>query len=80
MIPKVRVRKFSGGAEHVTMRVHRADGALVRLGAELQAGEAVTLKFDDASRGAVVDGDASAPPKPRKPEPPQAASPQGNLF
>ena len=61
-------------------RVHRADGALVRLGAELQAGEAVTLKFDDASRGAVVDGDASAPPKPRKPEPPQAASPQGNLF
>jgi exodeoxyribonuclease VII large subunit len=61
-------------------RVHRADGALVRRGADLQFGEAVTLKFDDQSRQAVVDGDPSAVTKARKPAAPSAAPGQGDLF
>jgi exodeoxyribonuclease VII large subunit len=39
-------------------RVSHADGSLVRAAAALQTGEAVTLKFHDASRGAVIDGAA----------------------
>ena len=38
-------------------------GALVRQGAALQAGQAVSLVFDDATRQAVIDGaDAGTPP------------------
>ena len=61
-------------------RVHRADGALVRRGADLQSGEAVTLKFDDQSRQAVVDGDPSATAKNRKPAPRSTTAGQGDLF
>ena len=42
-------------------RVHRTDGALVREGAGLRAGEAVRLVFADVERGAVIEPPASAP-------------------
>jgi exodeoxyribonuclease VII large subunit len=67
-------------------RIHRADGALVRRGAELQTGEAVRLHFRDVERGAVVDGEPClgppAAPKPvnRAPSRPAAPLLQGDLF
>ena len=66
--------------------VHRADGSIVRSGAALQSGEAVTLEFADAKRGAVIDGTPStAPPSPAPAKPtPTKAKPattqQGDLF
>ncbi len=72
--------------------VQRPDGSIVREGAVLQAGEAVSLKFADATRGAVIDGaapaaaaESAAPrpqPKPRNlPAAPAAKGPQqGDLF
>ena len=45
-------------------RVHRADGSLARKGGALQAGEAVSLVFQDATRGAVVEGAATPKPRP----------------
>ncbi len=62
-------------------RVHRADGTLVRRGAELASGEAIGLKFADALRHAVVDGEAAAPPA-RRPRSPTKSAPtaQGDLF
>jgi exodeoxyribonuclease VII large subunit len=65
-------------------RVARADGALVREGASLTAGEAVAITFGDKiTRGAVIDGSASeaAPtPKPAKAKPKATPPPQGDLF
>jgi exodeoxyribonuclease VII large subunit len=69
-------------------RVQRADGSLALQGAALEAGESVSLVFADATRSAVVDGDASSvtrpPPeprtKPRKPPAPPASTVQGDLF
>ena len=53
-------------------RVHHADGALVRLGAALSAGEQVRLVFADVARQAIVDGE---PPPSRRsradPPPPE---------
>jgi len=72
-------------------RVARADGSLVRAGAELVAGETVAMTFGDkVTRNAVVDG-ASADPvaTPDKSEKPAAKPPkpksapgavQGDLF
>jgi exodeoxyribonuclease VII large subunit len=62
-------------------RVHRADGHLVRKGAELQAGEEIRLVFADRDRRAVVEGTA-APTKPTasKPAKPVPGSDQGSLF
>jgi exodeoxyribonuclease VII large subunit len=58
--------------------VRRADGALARSAKALLAGEAVSLKFADGERGAVVDG---APgPRPARPRATPAASDQGDLF
>jgi exodeoxyribonuclease VII large subunit len=63
--------------------VHRPDGSIVRDGAALEAGEAVTLEFrGKVKRGAVIEGAPSlarpaAGPKPR----PAAIKPQqGDLF
>jgi len=71
-------------------RVHRADGSLARSGAELQSGEAVTLKFARDERRAVVDGEAvnseraqpaAAAPAPKKtPKPSKVPENQGELF
>ncbi len=66
--------------------VTRLDGSLVRQGAGLAAGEAVSLMFEDTTRQAVIDGTgriaSAAPsvPKPatRKPVPPSIQ--QGDLF
>ena len=62
--------------------VHRPDGAIVRKGADLIAGESVTLEFADAKRGAVIEGAStpSAPPRsaPVKIRPPSGQ--QGDLF
>jgi exodeoxyribonuclease VII large subunit len=64
--------------------VHRADGSIARSAVALHPGEAVTLQFADAKRGAVIDGQASAaqPPviKPVlvKSKPP--GTQQGDLF
>ncbi|MFD1189226.1 exodeoxyribonuclease VII large subunit [Phenylobacterium conjunctum] len=70
-------------------RVTRADGSLVRQGAGLGAGEAVSLVFADTTRQAVIDGaaDPAAQPKPapaarpaRPAKPPASTSNQGDLF
>lgn len=61
--------------------VHRPDGAIVRQGASLVAGETVTLQFADASRSAVIEGAAPARASPRaraSAKPPTGG--QGNLF
>jgi exodeoxyribonuclease VII large subunit len=61
--------------------VRRPDGAIVRRGAALKAGEAVTLTFADASRGAVIEGaqPSDAPQKPRSAPKPSTGG-QGDLF
>ncbi|HEY8571772.1 exodeoxyribonuclease VII large subunit [Phenylobacterium sp.] len=67
-------------------RVTRADGSIVRAGAELERGEAVAIKFgDEVTRNAVVDGVTPDPLKaePAKPARPRAKTPspaQGDLF
>jgi len=65
-------------------RVHLEDGALVRRGAELKAGDAVRLRFADQTRAAVVaeDDGGAAPTRPRPARPARAkpSSTQGNLF
>ncbi len=67
--------------------VRRADGSLAHSAAALSSGEALTLKFKDGERGAVVDGEAA--PKPAaaaRPAPRPAARTaasdrrQGDLF
>ncbi|MGZ3272929.1 MAG: exodeoxyribonuclease VII large subunit [Caulobacteraceae bacterium] len=63
--------------------VHRPDGSIVRDGAVLQAGEAVTLEFKGkVRRGAVIEGAPQpAPPKPAaKPKPATIKTSQGDLF
>ncbi|HUO21635.1 MAG TPA: exodeoxyribonuclease VII large subunit [Caulobacteraceae bacterium] len=66
--------------------VRRADGSIARQGAALAAGEAVTLKFADGERGAVIDGDPNSgrPPAPlsarAKPAPRPPGGHQGDLF
>lgn len=66
--------------------VTRADGSLAQKGADLSAGEAVTLMFEDVTREAVIDGGGSAPrPAPPAPKPAakKSAAPstdQGSLF
>jgi len=62
--------------------VHRADGSIARSAAALAAGEAVTLQFADASRGAVIDA-AGRPVAAAKSKPSASGSPkpqQGDLF
>jgi exodeoxyribonuclease VII large subunit len=66
-------------------RVSRADGSLVREGAALASGEAVSITFADrATRGAVIDGEGAAhSPAPRavaKPRPKPLNPSQGDLF
>jgi exodeoxyribonuclease VII large subunit len=65
-------------------RVERADGHLVREGASLASGEAVSLVFADGRRGAVIDGEASAvtppAPAPKTPRPKAPPAGQGDLF
>jgi len=58
-------------------RVHTADGRLARSAAALRAGEALKLVFHDGERGAVVEGAAPSPPKPRQGSVP---ADQGRLF
>jgi len=62
--------------------VQRPDGSIVREGSALQAGEAVSLKFADATRGAVIDGTPKAAPaaSPAKPRPATPKPEQGDLF
>ncbi|MCC5996102.1 MAG: exodeoxyribonuclease VII large subunit [Oceanicaulis sp.] len=64
--------------------VTNAEGKLVRAAAALKDGDAVTLEFKDAKRGAVIGGGAPPPPKsaPRKakPKPKPPAAGQGSLF
>ena len=62
--------------------VQRPDGSIVREGAALQAGEAVSLKFADAVRGAVIDGTPTAAvPRPAQKSKPATNKPnQGDLF
>jgi exodeoxyribonuclease VII large subunit len=63
--------------------VHRPDGSIVRDGAALEAGEAVTLEFKGkVKRGAVIEG---TPPPARpapgpKPKPAAIKPDQGDLF
>ncbi|MDP1632469.1 MAG: exodeoxyribonuclease VII large subunit [Caulobacter sp.] len=61
--------------------VTRADGGLATRGGDLAGGETVNLMFEDATRQAVVDGDA--PPAPARPAKKKPATPpvaQGDLF
>jgi exodeoxyribonuclease VII large subunit len=61
-------------------RVTRQDGALVRAGASLEAGETVDIKFgDDVTRQAVVDG-APAGPKAARSRGKAPSPVQGDLF
>ncbi len=64
--------------------VHRPDGALVRQGADLHAGDEVRLHFADTDRQArIEDGEEAQPRKAKKPRPKPAApkpSTQGTLF
>jgi exodeoxyribonuclease VII large subunit len=61
-------------------RVHRADGTLARHAADLGAGDAVRLVFEDGARGAVIDGE----PRPARRAAERPARPgsdaQGDLF
>ena len=62
--------------------VQRPDGSIVREGGALRSGESVSLKFADATRGAVIEG-APAPPAPKpaaKPKPATPKTEQGDLF
>jgi exodeoxyribonuclease VII large subunit len=60
-------------------RVHLADGTLIRRGADLAAGDAVRLVFQDTAREAVVEGGEARPaPKPKAARP--APTSQGDLF
>jgi len=66
-------------------RVHRADGTLVRRGADLASGEGVRLVFADTEREATIDGTPSAAPPAPKPaarpaRAPATPSAQGDLF
>ncbi len=64
-------------------RIHAADGRLVRSAGALASGEAVTLKFADGERGAVIDGEAPGPgvrPRPGRSKPSQVSEDQGDLF
>jgi len=63
-------------------RVHRADGRLVRLGAELHPGELVALHFADTAVGARIEGEAPPPVVTPKPVRRAASTPvdQGSLF
>ena len=75
----------SGPLKRGFARVHRADGSLATLGAALISGEAVSLVFADTTRGAVIDGEATAAPSaPAAPKPAKKAAPppvdQGSLF
>jgi exodeoxyribonuclease VII large subunit len=59
--------------------VQRPDGSIVREGAALQSGEAVALKFADATRNATIDG-TQRPAPAAKPKPPSGKAGQGDLF
>jgi exodeoxyribonuclease VII large subunit len=59
--------------------VCRPDGAIVRRGAELRAGEAVSLRFADIRRGAVIEGGEPAETRARSATKPPVAG-QGDLF
>ncbi|HEX2558795.1 exodeoxyribonuclease VII large subunit, partial [Phenylobacterium sp.] len=65
-------------------RVHRPDGSLVTTGAQLSAGDAVSLVFQDKEnvRHAVVDGAAPElkPARAARPKAPAAPATQGDLF
>lgn len=64
-------------------RIHAADGRLVRSAGALASGEAVTLKFADGERGALIDGEAPGPgirPRPARSKPSQVSEDQGDLF
>ncbi len=68
-------------------RVHGPDGHLVRGAASLSSGDAVRLVFSDGDRGAVIDGEAPAPPaasapvaKPPRQKPLSPPPGQGDLF
>jgi exodeoxyribonuclease VII large subunit len=65
-------------------RVARADGGLVRAGAQLSAGETVAITFGDrVTRQAVIDGSgpAESPPPPRAHPKARSDGPaQGDLF
>ena len=64
-------------------RVTRADGSIVHAGAALIGGEEVAIKFgDQVTRQAVIEGAGADPPapKPARPKPKAASSPQGDLF
>ncbi len=50
---------YQGVLERGYVLVTDSDGKLVRRGKRLKTGEAVTLTFSDAKRGAVIDGQAS---------------------
>jgi len=63
--------------------VRGPDDAIIRSAAALKSGDAVTLQFADAKRGAVIDGAPQAPaaPAPARPARPAATKPQqGDLF
>jgi exodeoxyribonuclease VII large subunit len=61
--------------------VRRPDGAIVRRGGELRAGETVVLQFADARRAAVIEGapHAEAPARARPAAKPPSGG-QGDLF
>ncbi|WP_334161893.1 exodeoxyribonuclease VII large subunit [Phenylobacterium sp.] len=66
-------------------RVTRADGSIVRQGAALASGEAVSIKFGDkVTREAVIDGagrsEPPAAPKPARAKPKAPSPAQGDLF
>ena len=60
-------------------RVHKADGALVRSAAALKPGDGVRLVFADGDKGAVIEGEAPAKPRPAA-RPAKVAPGQGDLF
>jgi exodeoxyribonuclease VII large subunit len=60
--------------------VHRQDGALVRRGAALKPGEAVSIQFADTTLPAHIENNGKTTPKKPKPKKTPASSGQGSLF
>jgi exodeoxyribonuclease VII large subunit len=61
--------------------VLNGEGHLVAAAADAHSGDAVTLRFHDGERGAVIDGEKkAAAPKPAKPTKPSGTGGQGSLL
>ncbi|WP_036766900.1 exodeoxyribonuclease VII large subunit [Parvularcula oceani] len=85
----LRSYSYQGVLERGFALVTAEDGSVLRRAAETGAGQAVTLRFADDERSAVIGADAPKPPRkkaakakaaPKKAEAGEAAAPQPTLF